>query len=77
MDGCYRVCLHSDGCLSGMKRSDTRGQDEKEKGTAEWARLIHTAYRRYGYRLTEIADHLGVHPATISRLFKPAELTHV
>ena len=31
------------------------------------ARLIHTAYRQYGYRLAEIADYLGVHAATVSR----------
>jgi putative transposase len=37
------------------------------------ARLIHTAYRRYGYRLAEIADHLGVHAATVSRRLKQAE----
>lgn len=35
--------------------------------------LIHTAYRRYGYRLAEIADHLGVHAATVSRRLKQAE----
>ena len=28
---------------------------------------ILAAYRTYGYRLHEIGDHLGVHPATISR----------
>jgi putative transposase len=28
---------------------------------------ILTAYRTYGYRLREIGDHLGVHPATVSR----------
>jgi REP element-mobilizing transposase RayT len=39
--------------------------------------LIHTAYRRYGYRLAEIADHLGVHAATVSRRLKQAELTNV
>ncbi|NOU10517.1 MAG: addiction module toxin RelE [Nitrospira sp.] len=37
------------------------------------ARLIHTAYRRYGYRLAEIAAHLGVHAATVSRRLKQAE----
>ena len=37
------------------------------------ARLIHTAYRQHGYRLAEIADHLGVHYATVSRRLKQAE----
>lgn len=36
-------------------------------------RLIHLAYRQYGYRLAEIAAHLGVHAATISRRLKQAE----
>ena len=39
------------------------------------ARLIFDAYRRHGYRLTEIADHLGVHYATVSRRLKQAEKT--
>lgn len=37
------------------------------------SRLIYTAYRQYGYRLAEIAGHLGVHPATVSRRLKQAE----
>ena len=41
------------------------------------ARLIHMAYRTYGYRLAEIADHLGVHAATVSRRLKQAEQVHV
>jgi DNA-directed RNA polymerase specialized sigma24 family protein len=36
-------------------------------------RMIHTAYRRHGYRLAEIASHLGVHYATISRWLRKAE----
>jgi REP element-mobilizing transposase RayT len=36
-------------------------------------RVIHTAYRRYGYRLAEIAAHLGVHYATVSRRLRRAE----
>lgn len=36
-------------------------------------RLIHTAFRQYGHRLAEIADHLGVHAATVSRRLKQAE----
>lgn len=41
------------------------------------ARLIAVAYRRYGYRLAEIADHLGVHYATVSRRLKQAEQADV
>ena len=37
------------------------------------ARLIHTAYRQYGYWLAEIADHLGVHATTVSRRLKQTE----
>lgn len=37
------------------------------------ARLIYVAYRQYGYRLHEIAAHLGVHYATVSRRLKQAE----
>ncbi len=40
-------------------------------------RLIHSAYRRYGYRLAEIAAHLGVHAATVSRRLKHAEQGNV
>jgi REP element-mobilizing transposase RayT len=36
-------------------------------------RLIYVAYRQYGYRLAEIAAHLGVHYATVSRRLKQAE----
>jgi REP element-mobilizing transposase RayT len=43
------------------------------QGNAEPAQLIHTAYREYGYRLTEIATYLGVHAATVSRRLKEAE----
>lgn len=34
---------------------------------------IAVAYRHYGYRLREIADHLGVHYATVSRHLRKAE----
>lgn len=43
----------------------------------EPTRLIFTAYRQYGYRLVEIADHLGVHAATVSRRLKQAEQSNV
>jgi len=36
-------------------------------------RVIVEAYRRYGYRMAEIADHLGVHYATVSRRLKRDE----
>ena len=36
-------------------------------------RVILTAYRQHGYRLTEIATHLGVHYATVSRRLRRAE----
>lgn len=36
-------------------------------------RAIEVAYRDYGYRLREIADHLGVHYATVSRRLKRLE----
>jgi DNA-binding MarR family transcriptional regulator len=37
------------------------------------ARLNNVAYRQYGYPLAEIAGHMGVHPATVSRRLKQAE----
>ena len=43
----------------------------------EPAQLIYRAYRDYGYRLAEIADHLGVHAATVSRRLKQAEQANV
>ena len=37
------------------------------------ARGIAVAYRRHGYRLREIAEHLGVHYATVSRRLRKVE----
>ena len=34
---------------------------------------IYTAYVRYGYTMKEIAEHLGLHYATVSRIIKRAE----
>jgi DNA-binding MarR family transcriptional regulator len=48
-------------------RDDYR-ESRAERGTG--------ANRQYGYRLAEIADYLGVHPATVSRRLKQAELAH-
>ncbi|MDF0645580.1 MAG: transposase [Nitrospira sp.] len=41
------------------------------------AQLIAVAYRKYGYRLHEIATHLGVHYATVSRRLKQAEQANI
>ncbi|MBS0152037.1 MAG: hypothetical protein JSR31_13945 [Nitrospira sp.] len=35
--------------------------------------IVEVAYRRYGYRLREIAAHLGVQAVTVSRRLKQAE----
>ena len=35
--------------------------------------LIAVTYRQYGYRLREIAEHLGMHDVTVSRRLKQAE----
>ena len=43
------------------------------KRRTEESRLIFVAYRQYGYRFHEIAQHLGVHYATVSRRLKRAE----
>jgi putative transposase len=47
----------------------------ERKGALE--KTIHQAYRQYGYRLADIADHLGVHAATVSRRLKRAEQENV
>ena len=41
------------------------------------SQIIHDAYRQYGYRLAEIATHLGVHYATVSRRLNAAEQRNV
>lgn len=46
-------------------------------GGREWRRGVLVAYRRYGYRLREIADHVGVHYATVSRQLKREEAKNV
>jgi len=43
----------------------------------EWRRGLLEAYQRYGYRLREIADHVGVHYATVSRQLKQVEAKNV
>jgi putative transposase len=43
----------------------------------EPSRLIHVAYRQYGYRLAEIGEYLGLHAVTVSRRLKQAEQSDV
>ncbi len=51
-------------------RPELKGLFEK-KGSTESALL--EAYRRYGYRMSEIAKHLNVHYSTVSRRLKRME----
>lgn len=57
-------------CQTQAKRPALREIFQRRGGAA---RLVSVAYRQYGYRLAEIADHLGVHYATVSRRLKQAE----
>jgi len=43
------------------------------KSRGDRGRAIFVAYRRYGYRMIEIAEHLGVHYATVSRQLRRIE----
>lgn len=47
------------------------------QGARDRDRRILLAYRRYGYRLAEIAAYLGVHYATVSRHLARSERQHV
>ena len=46
-------------------------------GQRDQAQGILEAYRRYGYRMIEIAEHLGVHYATVSRRLRRTEQADV
>jgi len=46
---------------------------KREKGRLAGDRAIYDAYVRYGYTMKEIADHLGLHYATIGRAIKRME----
>ncbi|GAB4418444.1 MAG: hypothetical protein OHK0032_14430 [Thermodesulfovibrionales bacterium] len=48
----------------------------KHKGKKLRGKVVHEAHVRYGYTLKEIAKHLGVHYATISRAVKRVEQEH-
>jgi REP element-mobilizing transposase RayT len=47
------------------------------RGKASLDPAISEAYRRYGYRMAEIAEHLAVHYSTVSRRLKRAEEDNV
>ena len=47
-------------------------EKKEERGKAE-DNTIYAAYVRHGYTMKEIAEHLGFHYATISRIIKRAE----
>ena len=46
-------------------------------GKTERNKVIHEAHVRYGYTLKEIADQLGIHYATVSRIVKKMSETNV
>ena len=46
------------------------GTCTRASGAVELVRQIHVAYRQYGNRLAEIAEHLGLYAATVSRRLK-------
>ncbi|NTV02890.1 MAG: addiction module toxin RelE, partial [Chlorobiaceae bacterium] len=46
-------------------------------GKTERNKVIHEAHVRYGYTLKEIADQLGIHYATVSRIVKKISETSV
>ena len=56
-----RPSLHE--LFMGKKGKDRRVEDK----------TIYAAYVRYGYTMKEIAEHLGLHYATISRAMKRLE----
>jgi REP element-mobilizing transposase RayT len=56
--------------LSGLFRGKKR-KERKERKAED--KTIYSAYVRYGYTMKEIAEHLGIHYATISRAIKRVE----
>ncbi len=58
-----------------VARPSLRGllRGKRERGKAAEDKAIYDAYVRYGYPMKEIADHLGVHYATIGRALKRVE----
>lgn len=52
---------------------DPQRPDGGEEGLREAAAWAGRPYRRYGYRLRKIDNHLGVHYSRVSRCLKRAE----
>jgi REP element-mobilizing transposase RayT len=69
-----RVIREIPRCQTQAKRPPLQAVFQR-RGAEE--RMIYVAYRQYGYRLAEIANHLGVHYATVSRRLKQAEQANV
>jgi len=46
----------------------------KESIKAERNKGIYAAHVRYGYRLNEISDYLGIHYTTVSKALKDVEI---
>ncbi len=72
------VAAHQpDRVLPEIPRAQTQGRrpplSELLSRRGSLDRQIATAYRRYGYRLRDLAEHLGVHYATVSRRLARAE----
>ena len=69
-----RVIREIPRCQTHAKRPPLKDVFQRRGGETE---LIYIAYRQYGYKLNEIAEHLGVHYATVSRRLKQAEQANV
>lgn len=72
------VATHQpDRVIKEVPRTQTQAQrpslNQLFSGTGTRDRALVQAYRRYGYRLWEIAQHCGVHYATVSRHLRQAE----
>jgi REP element-mobilizing transposase RayT len=57
-----------------VQRKPMKPTLEQILGKKAGGRSVEIAYREYGYRMNEIAQHLGVHYATVSRRLKALEL---
>jgi transcriptional regulator with PAS, ATPase and Fis domain len=84
LSGCGQIYYGDEEFIAGLAKEDKDTEVPREQrqplrpllrecvksGTPE---EIGQAYREYRYRLREIAQHLGIHYATVSRRLKRAE----